>query len=88
MSIVSYGKTTIYPDFDSGAFKGKINISNEYLNAFWFNSKDEIWNSISSQIAVIVDAETKKRMKDKMNPEAYKKEFANVVKPEVEEQNG
>lgn len=78
MSIVTFGKTTFYPNFDSGFFKGSFVVANKYLDSYWFNCKDEIWDSISLQIAVVIEAEIKKRMKDKMNPEAYEKEFANV----------
>lgn len=79
MSIVTFGKTTAYPNFDSGFFKGSFVIANKYLDSFWFKSDHEIWNSISSQITVIIESEIKKRMKDKMNPESYEKEFVNVA---------
>lgn len=76
MSFVTLGKTTISAIFDSGHFRKEFLVSNEYLDSYWFDCRDEIWDSIASQIAVIVEVEMTKRMKDKMNPEAYKKEFA------------
>jgi len=75
MSIVKVGRTWVSADFDSGFYKSNFNVENKFLNSFWFNCNDEIWNSISSQIAVIVEVEIKKLMKDKMNKEAYDKEF-------------
>lgn len=77
MGIVTYGKTTVSPHFDSGFFKRSFATANEYLNSFWFDCNDDVWDSISLQIAVIIELEIKKRMKDKMNPESYEKEFAN-----------
>jgi len=75
MSLINIGKTTVSAVFDSGFFKNQFNISNEYLSSYWFNYEDEVWNSISSQIAIIIEVEIKKRMRDKMNEESYKKEF-------------
>lgn len=82
MSYVTLGKTTISAEFDSGHFKKEFLVSNEYLDSYWFDCKDEIWDSISSQIAVIVEVELTKRMKGKMNPEAYAREFGNCVEGE------
>jgi len=82
MSFVTFGKTTVSAMFDTGHFKKEFLVSKPNLDSYWFDCKDDIWNSISSQIAVLVEAEVRKRMKDKMNPEAYKKEFGIVLEDE------
>ena len=89
--MLTVGKTVIYPEFDSGHYKGQYNINNKYLNSFWFNSQESIWGRLAKKFALIVEEEIKKDMKLKMNPEAYKDIFEtatiNKASPEVKDES-
>jgi len=76
MSMIKLGKTTVLPSFDSGTYKGMFEINNEYLSDFWFQCNESIWDEISVKIAAMVELTIKDKMKGKMNPEDYEKEFA------------
>lgn len=85
--MLTVNKTVISPEFDSGDYKGKYCIHNEYLNQYWFNCKDGIWDRLALRFALIVEEEIRKEMKSKMNKEAYEKEFVNVATDETEDKN-
>ena len=85
--MITVGKTTVSPLFDIGTFKGSFNINNEYLSDFWFDCNHEIWDSISVNIAVIIEEIVKKSIKSKMNEESYKEKFLNCVEDVVEEKH-
>ena len=78
MSLIRLGKTLVMPRFDSGTYTGLFEINNEYLNDFWFNCSESIWDEISVKIAVMIEATMREKMKDQMNKESYNKIFANV----------
>jgi len=74
--MITVGKASVMPRFDSGTYKGIFEINNEYLSDFWFQCNESIWDEISVKIAIIIEDTMKEKMKDKMNPESYEKEFA------------
>ncbi len=73
--MITFNKTIIMPEFDSGCYIGTFKISNEYLNSFWFDCHEPIWDIVSVKIALIIEKEIKEKMKNKMNKESYKERF-------------
>jgi hypothetical protein len=68
-------KTSVQTDFDAGDYRGNFQVGNKYLNSLWFRSDETIWHEIESIIAVVVNEIVKTRIKEKINEEAYKKEY-------------
>jgi len=73
MSFITIGRTTAYPEFDSGMYKGKFVIANEYLGGFWFKADHEIWTELQVAIAAVTDKIVEKRLPEILNKEALQK---------------